>query len=224
MIFSRIHRTIEEVSALSEPEMQDVTASSLFESIDTFLYRPNNLTFDSNFDTNSLPYILTQRIGSELAFSVFDRARSLSAARDWLINLVILPVLLFTPTILPLNAIDLSGNSPQPDLPDENHLKGSYCFADRRAIPGQATVIGYGVVAGVVVLFIAIGKLVASRWPRRDTTEFPMLDFEALTMLRNLNKLDGMDVSLRDRFRTGGYEEGALVNEVADLWIGLRIT
>jgi hypothetical protein len=222
--FSRVDRTIQEVKSLSKPEVQTISASSLFRSIEVILYKPNNVTTDSRFDLQTASYILTQRIGSELFTTTLSRGKSISSGRDWLNNIIITPVFLFTPTILPLTPIDFTGNSPQPFLPEENHLKGSYCYMDHRSIPGKETVIGYGVVAGVVIAFIIVGKAVASRWPRRDTTEFPMLDFEALTMLRNMNKLDGQDVRLRDRFQQGGYAEGALVNEVTDLWIGLRIS
>jgi len=213
---------MEEVSHMSEPVSQNITAASLFQSIDTFLYRYNNVTSEALLDINTYPYILTQRLAGQLYAAIEPRQRSVSTALDMLLNVLTLPVFLFTPTTLVLTGNDQTGSTPQPNVDEENRIKGAYCTVDERSIPGKETVIAYGAVAGVVIIFIMIGKAVASLWPRRDTTEFPMLDFEVLTTLRNKDNRD-VEVRLKDKFQAGGYEEGSLLEDVPELMIGLRI-
>jgi hypothetical protein len=136
-----------------------------------------------------------------------------------------MPVYLFQPTILPIDAQTplLRGNDngtlEQPNLPDENYIRGSYCIVSSRTVPDPRTVIGYGVAASLVLIFVIFTKLIAWLWEDIETSDFGMLDYEVLTELVDE---DTETVSLRDRMSDPVYRYGSVLDAAADLRIGLR--
>lgn len=190
------------------------------------LYRPNLPTKDFRYDRKSQPYMLTPVIGSSLWYITQERMQGLPIGKDWLRNIFTLPVYLFQPTIiataenLPLNYQE-NGTTPLLNLSDENYVEGLYCIVDKRSIPGTETVIGYACVAGHLLLFIVLPKWLAFRWPAAETSEFPLLDYEALTRL-----VDDRDdaVVFRDRYAQLGrdYDSQGILKEIENLRVGLR--
>jgi hypothetical protein len=136
-----------------------------------------------------------------------------------------MPVYIFQSTILPIDAQTplLRGNDNgtlvQPNLPDENYIKGSYCIVSNRTVPDIRTVVGYGVAACFVLIFVISTKLIAWFWEDIETSDFGMLDYEVLTELVDE---DTKSVSLRDRMSDPVYRDGSALDAAADLRIGLR--
>ncbi|KAF2200900.1 hypothetical protein GQ43DRAFT_481187 [Delitschia confertaspora ATCC 74209] len=224
--FSRTSLQIDSVTLLSKPTpVTNISSSSLFSSINTFLYRPNLTSNNLRFDLKSAPYTLTQSLAYRLWASLGNHSQSLLLPKDYLLNTLTLPIFLFTPTILPLAnqspPISALGSVLQPNVPAENHITGSYCTSSRRSIPGRETVIAYGIVGGVLMAMILCGKWISAMWPRVDWTEFSMLDWDVLTTVVDQG---GEEVRLRDMYMGGGYEEGAVVEKAGELRIGLRMS
>jgi len=94
----------------------------------------------------------------------------LMIGKDWLRNILVLPVYLFQPRVeatsdnLPVGYQE-DGSTPLLGLPDENHVQGSYCNVSKRAIPGTETDIGCDCVTGSLLLLVGMAKPVALRWP-----------------------------------------------------------
>lgn len=136
-----------------------------------------------------------------------------------------MPVYIFQPTVLavdsqkPTLGFNDNGTLVQPNLPDENYIRGSYCIVDARAVPGWKTVVGYAVVALLVLVFVWTGKILAKTWPVIETSDFPMLDYDVLTMLVDEKPTT---VLLRERFDGPPHRGGSVLDAVADLRIGLR--
>ncbi|KAH7063791.1 hypothetical protein BKA63DRAFT_182460 [Paraphoma chrysanthemicola] len=221
--FSRTQFTILEVKEMGEPQSQTIPAESLFTAIDAMLYRPNRPTNDFRYDRNSQTYVLTQIIGNSLWLSTKDRMGGLPIGKEWLRNMLVLPVFLFQPTLIATSEnlpvfYQEDGETPLLNLRDENYVRGSYCFVDKRAIPGKETVIAYACVAGALLLFIVLTKLRVYWWPVVDTSEFPLLDYEIRTRIMDE---EGGTVSLRDRVGTQ-FGNRRLINELHGLRIGLR--
>ncbi|KAF2003157.1 hypothetical protein P154DRAFT_520511 [Amniculicola lignicola CBS 123094] len=84
----------------------------------------------------------------------------------------------------------------------------------------MGTVIAYAITAGLLIVFIGTGKLIATLWPSIETSEFPMIDYEVLTQV--VSDDSRYKVSLRQAFDGKEYGEGAILGEVGDLRIGLR--
>ncbi|PSN74809.1 hypothetical protein BS50DRAFT_671117 [Corynespora cassiicola Philippines] len=219
VVFSRTEFTIQEVTNLSHPELQMISPASLFQSIDTILYKPNSTFADYRSDFKSQEYVLTQDLGSNLWQSLYNQSSGLTIGKDWLQNMLTLPVYLFQATMISSGPLAGNGTSPAPDLPPENYVKGAYCLVDNRAIPGWGTVVGYACVAGLVLMCVIIGKAVAMTWPDIETSEYGMLDYEILTALEDST---GSQTLLSDRFLGRAYDEDKLMNEIVDLKIGLR--
>ncbi|KAF2477512.1 uncharacterized protein BDR25DRAFT_299433 [Lindgomyces ingoldianus] len=225
--FSRSDTTIQEVRALSSPIPQQISPSQLFGSLNNVLYRPSHANESGNdirYEGKSAQYQLTQLLGGTLFFSLAKpNAYALDFGISWLRNILTMPVYLFQPTAMAYANQSVSlGNVSDleaPNLPAENYIKGSYCIVDHRAIPSWGVVVGYAIVAGFVLIFVWSGKLVATLWPAIETTEFPMLDYEVLTLLVDEC---GHEVPLRDRFTSQAYEETTVMDAMSDLRIGLR--
>jgi hypothetical protein len=224
--FSRSDFTIKEVNSLSSAIPQQISPSSLFESLNTVLYQPNQTTNDVRYDKRSQQYALTQHIGSNLWYSLHTNMNGVSFARDWLRNLLVMPVYIFQPTILAIDAQTplLKGNDNgtlvQPNLPDENYIKGSYCIVSNRAVPDWRTVVGYGVAALLVLLFVIVCKAIAWTWKDIETSNFGMLDYDVLTEL--IDDKPNNTVSLRNTMNGRAYGGGSVLDAAADLRIGLR--
>jgi len=184
IVFSRADFTILSVENLSTPVSQVITADSLFRALSSIFYRPNQTDNDFRYDRKAQQYVLTQNTGIQLWNSLRENMRGTSFGRDWLRNALTMPLYLFQPTVLaidtslPLNEI---GTLPQPNIPDENKLKGSYCRVSTRSVPGRGTVIAYTCVAGLVVGFVIGVKGVAWGWGDVETSGFLMADFDVLT-------------------------------------------
>ncbi|KAJ4363454.1 hypothetical protein N0V83_009747 [Neocucurbitaria cava] len=224
VVFSRTDFTILDATDFSPPQSQNISAASLFQSVNAILYRPNAPANNFQYDRNSQPYVLTQIIGSDLWRSLNVRMNGLAIGRDWLRNILILPVYLFQATVIALNynipfRIE-NGTTPLVNLPQENYVRGSYCIVRTQAVPGLETVIGYACVAGFVLLFVGIAKLVAFQWPEAGTSEFPLLDYEYKTVLAEGRH----EASLRQKFVASQrkYDNSAILDEIADLRVGLR--
>lgn len=194
--------------------------------MNAMLYQPNRPTNDFRYDRSSQPYVLTQVIGSSLWPSPHERTQGLLVGKEWLRNILTLPVYLFQLTLLA--TVDNLAVNDQEDgatalvnLPDENYVQGSYCIVDKRSIPGMETVIGYTLVAGHLLLFVVLAKLLAFRWPATEMSEFPLLDYEALTRLVDDR---GDSVVSRDKYVQSGrdYNNKGLMEEIDDLRVGLR--
>jgi hypothetical protein len=147
----------------------------------------------------------------------------LTIRKDWLRNILTLPVYLFQPTVIPTNDnvpvfYQEDGETPLINLPDENYVRGSY--VEKRAVPGMETVIAYACVAGALLVFIILTKWKAYRWPAIEMSEFPLLDYEIRTRVMDES---GNAVVLRDRVGTQSGNR-RLMSELDGLRIGLRGT
>ncbi|KAF2003156.1 hypothetical protein P154DRAFT_112626 [Amniculicola lignicola CBS 123094] len=101
LTFSRTDLTIRSVTHLSRPTpVTNLTASSLFASLNQILYRPLQITTDPRFDLKSQQYVLTQVIGVQLWTSLLSTVKGVPFAREWLRNLLVMPMYLFQPTVL----------------------------------------------------------------------------------------------------------------------------
>lgn len=225
MVFSRSTFTILAASALSTPQSQAISAASLFEALNVMLYQPNQISNDFPNDRTSQSYVLTQTIGSDLWMSLHERFNGLSIGKDWLRNLLTLPVYLFQRTSI-ATAENISpsvenGTAPLLRLQPENYVRGSYCIVHERAIPGIETVIAYGCVAGFVLFFIIFAKWFALGRSAIETTEFPLLDFNFLTIQRDEH---AQEVSLGQRLQTmqGKYGNGTVLDEMTRLEVHFR--
>ncbi|KAF2729967.1 hypothetical protein EJ04DRAFT_580265 [Polyplosphaeria fusca] len=223
--FSRSDFTIKEVSDLSTAEPYNISPRSLFEALNNVLYRPNNTSNDARFDTKSQQYVLTGEIAGRLWYSLHARLAGLNEARDWLRNLLVFPLYAFQPTVTSFSA-NLApvggdnGSAVQPNLPLQNYVEGAYCVTDNRSIPSWGTVLAYAIVAGVLLVFVGAGKLVATLWPAIETSEFPTLDFAVLAVLA---REDGKEVGLKSLYPDPRrYEQRRLLDDVENLRIGLR--
>jgi hypothetical protein len=181
VVFSRSSFTILDVSDLSTPQSENISAASLFTALNAMLYRPNQTENSFQYDRNSARYILTQTVGADMWWSLHDAYSGLLIGKDWLRNLLVMPVYVFQPTVIA--AADYlrvrnpeDGTSPLQNLPKENYVRGSYCIVDKRSVPGTKTVIGYACVAGFLLLFVVMAKWTAFRWPTMDTSNYPLLD------------------------------------------------
>lgn len=125
------------------------------------------------------------------------------------------------PHLLPIS--EDNGTVPQPNLPSENYVEGSFCKESKRTIPGRETVYAYTAVAGLLVAFVIIAKARAFLWRDVDTSDFSILDYHALTYLTD-NKPGRVEVSLQERLDASGREYGtsAMLDVISDLRIGLR--
>ncbi|KAF2678171.1 hypothetical protein K458DRAFT_395238 [Lentithecium fluviatile CBS 122367] len=220
--FSRTDFTILSVAHLSTPIPEIMSAASLFRSLNSIFYRPNQTVNDFRYDRKAQQYILTQNVGSNLWFSLRERLRGATLGRDWLRNALTMPVYLFQPTVLPINTthpLTLNGSLPQPNLPPENQLKGSYCTVSNRAVPGRGTVIAYTCVAGVLVAFVIGVKRAAWRWGEVETSRFVMADFDVL--VRVVGAGGNGEVRLRDKIVSGG--RGISGTEVLEAFDGLKV-
>ncbi|KAF2030755.1 hypothetical protein EK21DRAFT_111627 [Setomelanomma holmii] len=163
VVFSRSRFTILEVKALSRRQSQNVSAASLFKATNAMLYRPNYVSNDFRYDRKSQPYILTQTIGYNLWQLTQDRMSGNPIGKDWLRNVLVLPVYLFQATVVATGEnlpvfYQEDGATPLLNLPVENYVRGSYCIVDKRAIPSTETVIGYACVAGSLLAFVVLAK------------------------------------------------------------------
>lgn len=223
LAFSLSDLGIIEVEELTKREPYHITHADLFQSFNSVLYRPNQITNDARFDVKSTPYILTQTIGSYLWTSLNERAQSLPFARDWLRNLLMMPVYVFQPTVLavgPQSHFLNNGTQVQPNLPPQNNITASYCAMDARSVPGWGTVLAYAIVGALVWGCICAGKAAATLWPEMEASEYPMLDFEVLTLLAKPN---GQEASpLRNEFPETVYRSDKVLERVDDLRVGLR--
>ncbi|KAF2112668.1 hypothetical protein BDV96DRAFT_633921 [Lophiotrema nucula] len=222
--FSRSEFLIQEVSLHPSHTPYNIPSTSLFTAISSVLYQPNIATNDPRFDRKSMQYILTSNIATMLWQSLQPGSESVSFSRDWLRNILTMPIYVFQPTMTAFSrqltplATD-NGTLPQPNLPAENYVKGAYCTISNRSIPSWGTVLAYAIVAGVVLVFVGTAKLVAGcLWPAIETSEFPMLDFDVLTRVADQG---GKDVELRTVF-AGGYDGREILGKIKDLRVGLR--
>lgn len=214
---------------LSDPRPQSITAAAIFTALDAILYRPDQASPELKFyDVRSSEYLLTQTIGVQLWQSLYPNAATLNIGRDWLRNLVSLPVYLFQPTSLALSSYLLpitaaNGTKPAPNLPGENYVEGSYCAVSRRSIPGRETVYTYAAVAGFLLAFVLIAKARALFWVDAETSDFAVLDYQVLALLTRHGS-EREEVSLRERLDAGGrpYGTGAVLDAIGDLRVGLR--
>jgi hypothetical protein len=147
----------------------------------------------------------------------------LRIGKDWLRNILTLPVYLFQPTVIATSDnvpvfYQEDGETPLLDLPDENYIRGSYCIVDKRAIPATGTVIAYACVAGVLLIFMVLAKWKAYRWAVIEPSEFSLLDYEIRTRVMDES---GHPVVLRDRVGTQ-FGNRRLMSELDGLRIGLR--
>jgi hypothetical protein len=225
--FSRSDLQILTVSELSDPHPQNITPSALFTALDAILYRPDRADSALKFyDIRSAEYLLTQTIGVQLWSSLFNTSAGLNVGRDWLKNLVTLPVYVFQPTYLalipylPSLSAD-NGTRPQPNLPRENYVEGAYCIVDQRSIPGRGTVYAYTAVAGLLIAFVIIAKGRALLWDDVATSDFPIFDYHVLTNLVDDRK-NGVSLEQRLQATGGEYGTSTILDQVADLRIGLR--
>lgn len=189
------------------------------------LYRPNNSGNDARFDLTSQPYVLTQTIAYDLWMSLYNRTQSLTIGKDWLRNVLTLPVYLYQPTVIGTaeNFRELQDNGTRLEfgLPAENTVRGSYGVVDKRSIPDQKTVIAYACVAGVLLVFVFTVKVFSFKWRRYDTTEFPLVDYQELTTIVDDR---GQEVSLLPTLQGSGrmYADATVLEEMRGLRIGLR--
>lgn len=229
IVFSRSDLDILSVDHLSDPQPQNITPAALFTTLDAILYRPDRADETLKFyDVRSAEYLLTQTIGVQLWSSLFDTAASFNIGRDWLRNLVTLPVYVYQPTFLelapylqPLTADN--GTMPQPNLPRENYVEGSYCIVDKRSIPGRGTVYAYTAVAGLLLAFVFIAKARALLWEDLGKSDFPILDTQIL--LRVVDKSpSGNEIDLRERLEAvnGEHSTSKVLDQIPNLRIGLR--
>ncbi|KAJ4355726.1 uncharacterized protein N0V89_003746 [Didymosphaeria variabile] len=225
--FSRSDFDILDVDDMSDPQPQNITSATLFTALDAILYRPDRADDALKFyDIRSAEYLLTQTIGVQLWYSLHNNTSGLKIGRDWLRNLVTLPVYVFQPTYLelvpylqPLPADN--GTEPQPNLPAENYVEGSYCIMNKRSIPGRGTVYAYTAVAGLLLAVVIIAKTRALRWNDTATSDFAVLDYHVLTKVVDAK---GDEISLREELRSAGRDYGtsALLDKISDLRVGLR--
>jgi hypothetical protein len=226
IVFPRSSFTILDVSDLSTPQSENISAASLFTAMNAMLYRPNQTENSFQYDRSSARYILTQTIGGDLWLLLPKSYSGLLIGKDWLRNVLAMPLYVFQPTVI-VTADYLrvrkpeDGSTPLQNLPRENYVRGSYCIVDRRSVPGARTVIGYACVARFLLLFVVMAKWVAFRWPVMDTSNYPLLDYEALTQVE-----DDSDhtVTLRDGYGPSqkAYCNSELVKDVHALRLGLR--
>ncbi|KAL1605127.1 hypothetical protein SLS60_004670 [Paraconiothyrium brasiliense] len=225
--FSRSDFEILDVDDMSDPQLQNITPAALFTALDAILYRPERADETLKiYDIRSAEYILTQTIGVKLWSSLQNNTAGLKIGRNWLRNLVTLPVYVFQPTYIELapNLLPLptdNGTEPQPNLPAENYVVGSYCTENKRSIPGRGTVYAYTAVAGLLLALVIIAKTRALRWNDMTTSDFAVLDYHVLTKV-----VDGKgdEVSLREELGIAGRDYGtsALLDRIPDLRVGLR--
>ena len=221
MVFSRSLFTMQEVSDLSAPIPQNITATSLFQALNEMLYRPNQTTNDFRYDRNSQPYALTRMIATDLWQNLRQSLNGTSYTADLMKNLLTMPIVMFQSTVVGLGdtstvPVDWDGTKPQQGLAPDNYIRGSYCESSKRAIPGQETVISYAAIAGLVVLCVLFVKWRACYWERPDATEYPLLDYEM-----TIGLVDGNDksVSLRDHVKIAGgqYDDGSVLRAMQSL-------
>ncbi|OAF99277.1 uncharacterized protein CC84DRAFT_1222973 [Paraphaeosphaeria sporulosa] len=229
LVFSRSDLQILSVTDLSPPQPQNITPAALFTVLDTILYRPDRADSALKFyDVRSAEYLLTQMIGVQLWYSLYNNSAGLPVGRDWLKNLVSLPVYVFQPTsielvpYLPALAAD-NGTRPQPNLPRENYVEGAYCVIDKRSIPGLGTVYAYIVVAGLLLAFVIIAKGRALLWDDVATSDFAIFDYHILTRIVDMS-VQKREVSPDQILQTAGgeYSTSQMLDQIPNLRIGLR--
>lgn len=229
LVFSRSGFEILEVTDLSEPQPQNISSSALFTALDAVLYRPDRSTAQQqSYDVRSAEYLLTQTIGAQLWQSLYPNAAELNIGRDWLRNMVTFPVYLFQPTRLALLPYLLpisedNGTAPQPNLPSENCVQGSFCKMSKRSVPGRETVYAYTAIAGLLVTFVVVAKARALFWREAETSDFAVLDYHTLTYLTD-DQPGRAEVSLQETLAISQREYGtsAVLDVIGDLRIGLR--
>lgn len=229
LTFSRSDLQILSVTDLSDPQPQNITPTALFTAFDAILYRPDRADSALKvYDRRSAEYLLTQTIGVQLWSSLFNTSAGLNIARDWLKNLIALPVYVYQPTSVELfpylQALPAdNGTRPQPNLPSENYVDGAYCVVGKRSIPGRGTVYAYMAVAGVLLAFVIIAKGRALFWHDVATSDFAIFDYQVLTRLVD-ESVPRNQVSLGQRLQAAGGEYGTskILDQVRDLRIGLR--
>lgn len=222
LIFSRSTLTIREVDYTSPAQRMKIVPSDLFEGINRVFFRPMLSTNDRRYDTFSETYIRTALISESLLSAVQDQAASLHIGRDWLRNLLALPLYVFQPTVLAQNGQVsgiTNGTVVAPNLPGENYVEGSYCIGSNRAVPAFPFVLAYTVAAGLVLGFVTLGKLICSQFEHVETSDFPLLDFRALTEIINE---EPESIELNEVLSETVYAEGRLFNQVEGLNVMLR--
>ncbi|KAH7117881.1 hypothetical protein B0J11DRAFT_592362 [Dendryphion nanum] len=224
LTFSRSTFTIEEIDDVSTHQILQITPGDLFEAFNSVLYRPFQSTNDVRYDLNSDRYTRTQHIGLNLYRGISsDRGAGLTFGHDWLRNLLAMPLYIFQPTITSAGAeipgVE-NGTQVAPNLPKENYVQGSYCVASKRAVPAFEFVLSYAVLAGVVLMFITLGKMACSVLSGYvETSDFPLLDFRALTVIINE---EPEEIQLSSRLNEKVYEEGKMFEQIKGLKIALR--
>ncbi|KAF2499710.1 hypothetical protein BU16DRAFT_558019 [Lophium mytilinum] len=217
--FSRTSFVIQDVQDLGTPSPQVISPTDLFIAYDLMFYKPSPVSNFTRCDLSSERYAVIQNVAAELYAWNDNSTSNLSQGRSTLRNILAIPLFLFTPTIR-VKGLDTSTNETQLGLPDENHVTGAYCMRSHRSVPGRWTVIAYGIVGGITLLLAAVAYLVAARWPKPRTTEFPMLDFAALTQGCDRN---GTVVTwATDLPRERDYGNGLMLEKVRDLRVGLQ--
>ena len=150
------------------------------------------------------------------------QATGLHVGRDWLRNLIALPFYVFQPTVLAVEdkiAGVTNGTVMALNLPKENYVEGSYCIASYRAVPAYPFVLAYTVTAGLVLGFITLGKLICSQFEHVETSDFPLLDFRALT---EIVSEEPESIELSEVLNETVNAEGRQFDQVERLGIALR--
>jgi hypothetical protein len=218
--FSRTDYHIQDVRDLGVPSPQPVSSSDLFVAYDLMFYKPTLVSNYTRCDLVSGRYELTQNLAYKLYSLSSSDTNILGQGRDYLRNVLAIPLFLFTPTIRIRGGPTPFLNQTQSGLPDENQITGSYSMKFRRSVPGRWSIIAYGVVGGITLLLAAIGHVITARWPEARTTEFPLLDFAALTKGYDDNGT-GFEWA-KDMPQGQDYGNGSVLQKIRDLQVGLQ--
>ncbi|KAH7076170.1 hypothetical protein FB567DRAFT_632440 [Paraphoma chrysanthemicola] len=223
IVFSLDTANVIAASDLSRPVVQNITGQSMGSSLRNILHQ----TLKPPMVDSAQLMSLTNFIISSLSYSAVWRLRVFSQGKAMLTNILVMPLLMFQPTFLPPSTRfppfeDVLGQNNGNYGPwTEHKALGSFCRIEHRSIPGHATVIAYGFVAGFIILLVLLTKTYAYSSYVVDTSDFPALDYIRLTHLVGPRASDG-DVSFLSLMDNKSHSTGNILESIEDIRVGLR--
>lgn len=176
---SRTNMALLQAKELGAPVLQRVSANDLFQAYDSILTPLDEVSSGGNCSSLTPQSQLTEYLYLYLNQSAYTPNPSVSTPRDYIRNLLAIPLYLCNPLML---SSGYSPNTIQAGLPAQNYLRGSYATAATRAVPESWTIWTYAGMYGAILLLLLIVCVMVSGYDKPISSHFPVTDL--LTSMR----------------------------------------
>lgn len=177
----RRSNTILGISDFGNPETQNITAADFSTAFNSMLYTWKNDSIRLPCDLSGQDWQLTEWVFSSLLFNAAV-SPFVAAPLESIRNLFMAPLYLYNPLTFGTDN-NVSIDSPQKFLPQENYISGSYAKPVTHLVIKQWTSITY-VVVDVFLLILVIATLAYGlRHHKQKNSHFPPIDFLTLSTI-----------------------------------------